>query len=160
MTGLSVLYTGQAAEEREWASIPDRDRIGRLREVYWARRAELKVGRKSFVRVNLNWQVDRTEIGRRRDYPGDGFVYLVDMTPRVEDRFEWLEVTEVFTTVPASRIEGAMRAWNGIADKRPVDFDEFRKSLPAGTLLADGPAEGGRPSDRADREEAGHDFVP
>ena len=88
MTGLSVLYTRQAAEEREWASIPDRDRIGRLREVYWARRAVLKVGRKSFVRVNLNLQVDRTEIGRRRDYPGDGFVYLVDMTPRVEDRFE------------------------------------------------------------------------
>ena len=36
MTGLSVLYTRQAAEEREWAAIPDRDRTGRLREVYWA----------------------------------------------------------------------------------------------------------------------------
>ena len=35
----------------------------------------------------------------------------------------------MFTTEPASRIEGAMRAWNGIADKHPVDFDEFRKGL-------------------------------
>ena len=132
MTGLSVLYAKEAAGEREWAAIPDRDRTGRLREVYWARRAELKSGRKSFVGVNLNWRADRTEIGRRRDDPGDGFIYLVDMTPQVEDRFEWLEVTEVFTTVPASRIEGAMRAWNGIADKHPVDFDEFRKGLRRG----------------------------
>ena len=53
-------------------------------------------------------------IGRRGDEPGDGFVYLVSMVPRVEDRFEWLEVTEAFTTVPASRIEGAMGAWDGI----------------------------------------------
>ena len=132
MTGLSVLYAKEAAEEREWAEIPDRDRTGRLREVYWARRAESKSRRKSFVSINLNWRADRTDIDRRRDDPGDGFVYLVDMTPRVEDRFEWLEVTEVFTTVPASQIEGAMRAWNGIADNDPVDFEEFRKGLPQG----------------------------
>ena len=132
MTGLSVLYAKEAAGEREWAAIPDRDRTGRLREVYWARRAESKTGRKSFVSMNLNWRADRTEIGRRRDEPGDGFIYLVDMTPRAEERFEWLEVTEVFTTVPASQIEGAMRAWNGIADKHPVDFDEFRKGLRRG----------------------------
>ena len=129
MTGLSVLYAKQAAEEREWAAIPDRDRTGRLREVYWAHRAESMTGRKSFVSMNLNWRADRTQIGRKADDPGDGFIYLVDMTPQIEDRFEWIEVTEVFTTVPASRIEGAMRAWNGIADKHPVDFDEFRNGL-------------------------------
>ena len=129
MTGLSVLYAKQAAEEREWAAIPDRDKSGRLREVYWARRAESKTGRKSFVSVNLNWRADRTQIGRKSDDPGDGFIYLVDMTPQIEDRFEWIEVTEVFTTVPASQIEGAMRAWNGIADKHPADFDEFRNGL-------------------------------
>ena len=132
MTGLSVLYAREAAEEREWAVIPDRDRTGRLREVYWARRAVSKSGRKSFVSMNLNWWADRTEIGRRRDEPGDGFIYLVDMTPRVDEGFEWLEVTEVFTTVPASKIEGAMRAWNGIPDKHPVDFDQFRKDLRRG----------------------------
>ena len=134
MTGLSVLYAKEAAGEREWAAIPDRDRTGRLREVYWARRAErlLESGRKSFVSMNLNWRADRTEIDRRREDPGDGFIYLVDLTPQVEGRFEWLEVTEVFTTEPASRIEGAMRAWNGIADKHLVDFDEFRKGLRQG----------------------------
>ena len=78
------------------------------------------------------WDLDRTAIGRRSDEPGDAFIYLVSMMPRVEERFEWLEVTEVFTTVPASKIEGAMRAWNGIADKHPVDFDAFRRELRRG----------------------------
>ena len=132
MTGLSILYACEAAEERDWAAVPDRDRTGRLREVYWARRAESKSGRKPFVNATLNWWPDRTGIGRRSDDPGDGFIYLVNMAPRVEDRFEWLEVTEVFTTVPASQIEGAMRAWNGIPDRRPVDFDEFRRRLRRG----------------------------
>ena len=132
MTGLSVLYAREAAAEQEWATIPDRNKTGRLREVYWARRAESMTGRKSFVSANLNWRPDRTELGRRRDEPGDAFIYLVNMTPSVEDRFEWLEVTEVFTTVPASQIEGAMRAWNGFADKHPVNFDEFKKRLPRG----------------------------
>ena len=130
MTGLSVLYAREAAEERDWAAVPDRDRTGRLREVYWARRAESKSGRKPFVNATLNWRPDRAAIGRRSDEPGDGFVYLVSMAPRVEDRFEWLEVTEVFTTVPASWIQGAMRGWNGIPDKHPVDFEEFLKGLP------------------------------
>ena len=84
------------------------------------------------LNATLNWWPDRSAIGRRSDEPGDGFVYLVSMLPRVEDRFEWLEVTEVYTTVPALRIEGAMRAWNGISDKHPVDFEEFRRGLRRG----------------------------
>ena len=59
---------------------------------------------------------------------GDGFVYLLNLTPRIKERFEWLEVTDVFTTVLASRIEDAMRARNGIRDRAPVEFDEFRLS--------------------------------
>ena len=35
-------------------------------------------------------------------------------------------------TVPPARIEGAMRAWNGIPDKSPVDFDAFRNDVPLG----------------------------
>ena len=132
MTGLSVLYAKEAANEKEWATIPDGDKAGRLREVYWARCAESKLGRQAFIRMRLNWRPDRTEIGRRRDAPGDGFIYLVDVMPRFERRFEWLEVTEVFTTVPAPQIEGAMRAWNDIPNKRPMDFDAFRQGLPQG----------------------------
>ena len=132
MTGLSVLYANEAAKERDWTAVPGRNRAGRLREVYWAHRTKSKLGRKSFVNMTLNWRPDRAAIGRRSDDPGDGFVYLISMAPRVEDRFEWLEVTEVFTTVPPTRIEGAMRAWNGIPDKRPVNFEEFRAGLRLG----------------------------
>ena len=132
MTGLSVLYASEAAKERDWEAVPGRHRTGRLREVYWAHRTKSKLGRKSFVNMTLSWRPDRAAIGRKRDDPGDGFVYLFSMAPRTEDRFEWLEVTEVFTTVPASRVEGAMQAWNGVPNKRPVNFDEFRRGLRLG----------------------------
>ncbi len=132
MAGLSVLYAREAVDESEWATIPDRDKTGRLREIYWARRADLKTGRKSFLNMQLYWRADRTVIGRRGDEPGDSFIYVIDLPPRNDDRFEWLEVTEVFTTVPAPQIEGAMRAWNGIPDRCPVDFGEFRTDLHRG----------------------------
>ena len=135
MTGLGVLYAKEAAEERGWASVPDPEKTGRLREVYWARRAagKLETGARPLVRVTLNWTEDRGKFGRRRDEAGDEFVHLVETTSRrSEHRFEWLEVTEVFTAVPPSRIEGAMRAWNGIAGRNPVDFDEFREGLRRG----------------------------
>ncbi len=135
MTGLGVLYAKEAAEQQEWASVPDREKTGRLREVYWAQRAakQLRTGAKPVVSLTLNWTADRRDIGRRRDEAGDEFVYLIETTSgRTQHRFEWLEVTEVFTTVPAPRIQGAMRAWNGIADKKPVDFDEFRAGLERG----------------------------
>ena len=129
MTGLSVLYAKQALNEQEWARIPCRDRTGRLREVYWARRAEGKFGRRSFLEMNLYWRLDRSKMGRRPDHPGDGFIYVIRMLPGLEDQFEWWEVTEVFTTVPAAQVEGAMKAWNGIYNKQPVNFDGFRRGL-------------------------------
>ena len=135
MTGLGVLYAKEATKQRGWAGVPDREKTGRLREVYWAQHAakKLRTGAKPPVSTTLNWTADRAEIGRRRDEAGDEFVHLVETTSRrAEHRFEWLEVTEVFTAVPASQIEGAMRAWNGIADRDPVDFDEFREGLRRG----------------------------
>ena len=133
MTGLGILYAKEAIDEQDWAEVLDRDKPARLRELYWARRgASVKLGRQPFLKMTARWDLDRSAIGRRSDEPGDAFVYLLQMAPRVEERFEWLEVTEVFTTVPASKIEGAMRAWNGIADKHPMDFDAFRRELRRG----------------------------
>ena len=129
MTGLSVLYAKQARKDQQWTKIPCRDRRGRLREVYWARKAESELGPRAFLGMTLSWRPDWDEIGRRPDHPGDSFVYVVRGLEEVEDQFEWLEVTEVFTTVPAIQIEGAMKAWNRISAKRPVNFDKFRKGL-------------------------------
>ena len=132
MTGLSVLYAREAAQEKEWANIPDRHKTGRLREVYWAKRAEGEMGRKSFLQMYFYLKADRGDIDRRRDEPGDSFIYLATALPKVDGNFEWIEVTEVFTTTPAAEIEGAMRAWNSIRGNQKVDFDEFRQGLNRG----------------------------
>ena len=137
MSGLSVLYAKKATEEGEWASIPNRDRTGRLREVYWALHAKSKIGPKSlgpkpFSSMRLEWRADRSVIGRARDDPGDMFILLAEMGPKSAQTFEWLEVTEVFTTVPASQIESAMRTWHRIPQRDAVDFNEFRKGIPRG----------------------------
>ena len=70
MTGLSILYASEGAKERDWAVMPDRDRAGRLCEVYWAHRTKSRLGRKSFVNMTLNWRPDRAAIGRRSHDPG------------------------------------------------------------------------------------------
>lgn len=89
-----------------------------------------KLGRKAFVNMKLSLRLDRNGIGRGGDDPGEGFIYVLNTLPQVEDRLEWLEVTEVFTTLPASQIVGA-RAWNGIPKRHTVDSDEFRR-IPIG----------------------------
>ena len=132
MTGLSVLYAKEATEGKEWKTIPDRAKTGRLREVYWARRAEGEMGRKSLLGMKLYWHPDRTDIGRKWDDPGDGFVHIAGISSGAESNFEWLEVMEVFTTVPPAQIEGAMSAWNRIGGKRSVDFVEFLRTLKRG----------------------------
>ena len=124
MLGLKALYTSAAAKERDWATIRDQHRSDRLREVYWASRANSNSERKQCLEMNLTWRPDCSMIDRGRDDPGDGFIYLINTVPRVEDRFEWLEVAEVFTAVPASQLERAMRTWNGVPGKDPVDFEE------------------------------------
>ena len=129
MTGLSVLYTQEATKEAGWNEIPDRDKVGRLREVYWAEKTESKQDHTSFIYMGLTWRPDRKIFGRKADLPGDGFLLKTAMYPKHDERFEWIEVTEVFTSVPAKQINDAMKAWNGILKKRPVDFSEFRKSL-------------------------------
>ena len=53
-------YASGAAKETDWAAVPNR--TGRLREVYWARRAESKSGR--------NGRLDRSAIVRRTKRAG------------------------------------------------------------------------------------------
>ena len=66
------------------------------------------------------------------DDPGDGLIYRVRLLPKPEEHFGWIEVTEVFPTVPAKDIQGAMRAWNGIQGKHTVDLDEFLRTIRRG----------------------------
>ena len=130
MTGLSLLYAKQAKVDKGWAEVKDRDKPGRLREVYWARRAEEKIGGgKSFFNMSFSWRPDRGEIGRQPDDPGDSFIHKVTIEPKAKSNFEWIEVTEVFTTTSAAAIEGAMRVWNRIEGKQTLDFEKFKKEI-------------------------------
>ncbi|MCY4129795.1 MAG: hypothetical protein OXG15_11240 [Gammaproteobacteria bacterium] len=129
MTGLSVLYAKEAKKEGDWQNIPERNKTARLREVYWMRRVNIRSTKKQFVRASLDYLPERSELARNPDDPGDGFVYFVHVTPTIDDQFEWIEVTEVFTTVHAKEIERAMRAWNGIPNSDPIEFDVFLKNL-------------------------------
>ena len=142
MTGLSVLHAREAAEEQDWERVPDKDKAGRLREVYWASRGDAASRREQGLNVRMIWRSDRVALGRRRDEPGDAFLFRVNLVSPlkdafkwlevIEDRFEWLEVVEVFTTVEPKRIEGAMRAWNNICGKRREEFDGFLEGLKRG----------------------------
>ena len=131
MTGLNVLYANQAMEERGWAAVPDRNKVSRLREVYWLK-GVAPLGPKSTIQMRLSWRPDQGELGRRADLPGDGFAYVVKMFPRAEASFEWFEVTEIFTTVSPAQVNAAMKARNGIASKQPVDFESFLGTLRKG----------------------------
>ena len=131
MTGLSVLYANQAMKDRGWADVPDRNKVSRLREGYWLRRV-VPSATASGLRMQLYWQPDQGELGRRADLPGDGFAYVATMFPSAEANFEWFEVTEVFTTVSPEQINATMSARNGIASKQPVDFDDFLGMLRKG----------------------------
>ena len=120
--------------DRGWADVPDRNKVSRLREVYWLK-GVAPSGPKSSLKMQLHWRPDQRELGRRADLPGDGFAYVATMFPNAEASFEWFEVTEVFATVPPEQIDAAMEARNGIASKQPVDFDDFlgilRKGRPS-----------------------------
>ena len=131
MTGLSVLYANQAMKDRGWADVPDRNKVSRLREMYWLKGVK-PLGPKSNLKMQLYWRPDQGELGRRADLPGDGFLYVATMFPSAEANFEWFEVTEVFTTVSPEQINAAMSARNGIASKQPVDFDDFLGMLRKG----------------------------
>lgn len=132
MTGLKVLYAQEAKEKRDWMEIPDRDKAGRLREVYWAKRVESEFGRKSFLNAKLHWRLDRQQVERGANFPGDEFACTVKILPEIEYGFEWIEVTEVFTIVSPKLIDGAMRVRNGIPNKSPVNFDEFKERVNKG----------------------------
>ena len=84
------------------------------------------------MRMVLTWRPDRSELGRGPTDPGDGLIYKVQVFPQAEEHFEWWEVTEVFTTVSARDIEGAMRAQNGIRGKHTVNLAEFLRTMKRG----------------------------
>ena len=114
--GLEILYL-KPDPKVQLTGVAERDLAGELRERYWIQAAEDQgVERKNWANVGISMPVpiERHELGRNRNEPGDGFRYVFRSgTAGTGGRAEWFEVTEVFEGVTAKNIEAFMRVENG-----------------------------------------------
>lgn len=122
--GLELLYLKPGPKD-DLTDVAGRDLTGELRERYWIKAAEdAGIDRKSWVSfaISMPWRMERHELGRNRNEPGDGFRYVFRSgSAGTGGRVEWFEVTEVFEGVEARDIEAFMRLENG--GEAGFDFD-------------------------------------
>lgn len=122
--GLEILYL-RPGQKEYLTDVAERDLTGELRERYWIKAGQDRgIGPKSFASFELTmpWPIERHELGRNRNEPGDGFRYVYRTgSAGTEGRTEWFEVTEVFEGAKAKDIEAFMRIENG--SSAGFDFD-------------------------------------
>ncbi len=132
---LEILYATPDPKD-DMSGVGNRDLPAELRERYWIEQGKDAGTSRSWadVGVVIPWQIERHELGRSRNEPGDGFRYVVRAgTAGVGGRAEWFEVTEVFEGVKARDIEAFMRIRNGIATRQTFDPGAFLNGLDLGT---------------------------
>ena len=133
---LGILYATPDARDN-MSGIRERDLPGELRERYWIARGKDAGIRKATwgtVSANLEWKIERQELGKNRNEPGDGFRYVFRSgSGGIGGRAEWFEVTEVFEGVEARDIEAFMRIQNGIETRQDFDPGAFLNALDFGT---------------------------
>ena len=133
--GLEVLYARPGPKDR-LEDVAKRDLTGELRERYWIREAaDAGIEAKSWANfgISMPWWIEREEVGRNRNEPGDGFRYVFRSgTGGTGGRFEWFEVTEEFGGVDPKDIESFMRVENGIEFDAGFDPKRFLSGLNLG----------------------------
>ncbi len=113
--GLEILYA-KPGGNGDVPDVAEHDLTGELRERYWIGQAADAGIKKTWAGVGLTmpWAIERSDLGRNRNEPGDGFRYVVrGGIGGMEGRAEWFEVTEVFEGVEAKDVEAFMRLKNG-----------------------------------------------
>ena len=130
--GLEILYTKpELKEDRQ--DITDRDLAGELRERYWIEKAAdagMEPNTWASAGAGLRYKIERHELERTRNEPGDGFRYVFwSGTSGAGERAEWFEVTEVFEGVEAKEIEAFMRVENGTEASFEFDAERFLSGL-------------------------------
>ncbi len=140
--GLEILYARHENKDR-LADVAQQDVPGELRERFWIRQAEdvgiesrtrPYYGIRADYRSSIPRRIERHELGRTRNEPGDGFRYAFHSgTAGTGGRAEWFEVTEVFEGVEAKDIEAFMRIENGGEAGFDFDPDRFVRGLDMGT---------------------------
>ena len=134
-TGLEILYVQREAGD-QLGDIAEWDIPRELRERYWIRKAG-DAGTGSGIwtfGISMPWWIERHELGRNRNDPGDGFRYLYRRgTDGRGSRAEWFEVTEIFEGIQAKDIEAFVRVNNGGTANFEFDPDRFVRGLEMGT---------------------------
>ena len=114
--GPEILYAKPSPNDNV-ADVAARDLPKELRERYWiGKAADAGIDAKTSTKfeVSVPWQIERADLGRNRNEPGDGFRYVFRSgTAGTGGRAEWFEVTEVFEGVDAKHVEAFMRLENG-----------------------------------------------
>ena len=132
--GLEILFT--RPEPRDGLDdLRAHDIPKELRERYWIREVG-DAGCKTkvwTVAITVPQWIERQELGRDRNQPGDGFRYTHRAaTDGTASRAEWFEVTEVFEGVEAKDVEAFMRVNNGKPASSKFDPDKFLRGLDMG----------------------------
>ena len=133
--GLGILYARGEAEDR-LGDVKQRDIPRELRERFWMRKAaDAGIERRTWtVGISMPRWIERHELGRTRNEPGDGFRYVYRRgTDGAGSRAEWFEVTEEFAGVEAKDIEAFMRVNNGGTAGSDFEPDRFVRGLEMGT---------------------------
>ena len=128
--------------------VKQRDIPRELRERFWMRKAaDAGIERRTWtVGISMPRWIERHELGRTRNEPGDGFRYVYRRgTDGAGSRAEWFEVTEEFAGVEAKDIEAFMRVNNGGTAGSDFEPDRFVTGLEMGTP---GPAAQQRAADK------------
>lgn len=132
--GSEILFAKRQAKDGLDA-VRARDLAGELRERYWIEAAKNvpRTTKRPLFEMSMPWRMERHEIGRTRDQPGDGFRYVFRVGPGgAESSAEWFEVTEVFEGVEPKHVEAFMRVNNGGTAGFDFDPDNFVQGLDMG----------------------------
>ena len=137
-TGLGILDAKPHPKEN-WGEISllGRGLTEELRERYWIKRVmrmSSNVCVWNPIEMRFFYDIERHDLGKNRNEPGDGFSYNIvwTKTSGMRERAEWFEVTEVVEGVKPQEIKKFMRIENGMEVDHGFDTDQFLHGLNLG----------------------------
>ena len=135
-TGLEIIYARDRVND-DLTGVAKRVLTKELRERNWIGQAEdvgIRPRTWASVGISMPMRIERHQLGRNRNEPGDGFRYVFRSgTAGTGGRAEWFEVIEVFEGVEAKDVEAFMRIDNGGEAGFDFDADKFVRGLDMGT---------------------------
>ena len=129
-----ILSAREGKKTKEWASIPESSKAAYLREQYWLHKAKDRLSPRKdfFISMNFHEDMPRSQLERKPDDPGDGFLYRLSVglpSARTRSEMRWVEVTEVFAHDNAAEVDEVIRRRNNIRSHRRIAVSEFERNI-------------------------------